>query len=249
MLVDFFLEQQRKILELQQAEVTLEILKKSCQKLRSYNTRKISLLKSMAQGFSPVFFPCYICDEEFRVLFGISQHQKKEVVLPTNVLSCVANTYEDMFALFASPLSEFWKSYLVQKRTGAYSIKFGFFQCEYSIYLALSEGFQAITLFTQGLDRYQIQYFTEVGRDAQIDVIFLVQTQQQMLEFLESDAPYMAFLAYEPSSFQVNHTLLSQCAHLIPTHELKMSFVPYESKERIRIYVGLGFDFLCYFIK
>ncbi len=233
MSLSFFLQQQKKILILEENVTPLQSLKTFCLKHRHSLRRQFSVLShwKISDNYAYVCL-CPVEEDEFKPFF------------PRGLLELSQPDEPDIFVLFASPLGDHWKNVMLQKRSNSYVVKFGFFQCEYSIYLAARDGFQCVTIFVHELDKYQIQYLTEVGREAGIDIIFLIQQKAELDEVLETDAPYFAFFCFDATSFTPQDSFSSKCVHLVPKGVLRIAFAAIVNKESYRLYKQLGFDLL-----
>ena len=79
---------------------------------------------------------------------------------------------------------------------GIFNIQSGFFSCEWDIQRAAALGYQGLFFFARGQDYFKLQLCTEIARDLQISLIFIVTAYEELTEILKTDAPYLALWGY-----------------------------------------------------
>lgn len=206
MLLDFFLQNQVKISTTEEQIISIEKARSKCQEFLSSQEQNSSFSHFMRDCSDFKKVPHFISDTEYQPIFGKNYQD-------ISVQSAFQN---DVFAIWTCAWNENWKEYLSCKTSSQISIRTGFFQQEWDIYASLLMGFQALTIYTTGLDHFQIQYLTEVGRDYGMAILFVVHNEIELRVVLETDAPYILVSSLHPKNFSHNPQPLIQLSPHIP---------------------------------
>ena len=212
-LLKFFLQTQEKITVFKEKKISLQEIKSHALKL-SENNRQSSLnLKSALIKGSSEFIYEEILDEDYKKLFKTYKNSSSisskgpSLIFPnlTSSQNCLANK---------------------KKNDASFYIKHGFFSQEYEIYEAIREEFDAITLYVKQLDHFKIQYFTEIGRDYQISISFIIIDKSDLEKAVKTDCPYLMIFTLEEKTFkEKTHEILDLMSQ-IPSSFLTSIYSP-----------------------
>lgn len=208
-ILNFFLEQQKKLTHLQMNECSLYNKKKLADNYFLRNKFKLNFNHKIEQKqekkiLNSLFIPHYILDQDFCNLF----HTKHKV--HENIQK------EDIYCLFTSPLNEDWLETISIKYEDSMILRTGFFNEEYEIYDSILHGFDGMFIYCQGLDKYKIQYLTETAREYHFTLIFIIHNKNELQTLLETDAPYLAISSYKANNFELDISIFFQLSNLIP---------------------------------
>lgn len=214
-ILNFFLEQQKKLTYLQMEKCSLSEKRTLVDHYILRNKLKLNFEHKMEQlhqqntlatqsHFNPLSIPHYILDQDFCNLFHTKYKDHENI------------QKEEVYCLFTSPLHEEWRETISIKYEGSMIFRTGFFSEEYEIYDSILHGFNGLFLYCQGLDKYQIQYLTEIAREYHFTLIFLIHNKNELQALLETDAPYLAISGYKAHNFEFDPSIFFQLSNLVP---------------------------------
>ena len=207
MLLSFLIEQQAKLSLMQKELVVLSELKSQCEQFL-FEQKKVPSFSSLLNLNNDLsILPHYVLDTDYYPIF-----HKKQQELSQNE----DRALEKIFALFSSPLCDRWKEVLICKGDDQFALRTGFYQDEFDIYQSILMGFQGMTLYTEGLDVYQLQYLTEIARDYSFSLFFVIHNKQELDCVLETDAPYFILSSFDKKNFSKNNTPLYHLSPFVP---------------------------------
>jgi Indole-3-glycerol phosphate synthase len=214
-ILNFFLEQQKKLTHLQMNECPLHDKKKLTDnyflrnKLRLHFDHKMEQKREQSiltnqNNLSSLLIPHYILDQDFCNLFQTKYKNHENI------------QKEDIYCLFTSPLHEEWLETISIKYEDSMILRTGFFNEEYEIYDSILHGFDGMFIYCQGLDKYKIQYLTETAREYHFTLIFIIHNKNELQTLLETDAPYLAISGFKAHNFELDTSVFFQLSNLIP---------------------------------
>jgi hypothetical protein len=209
--VEFFLDQQCTFNQIAQQHQNLDDLRSLCD-LKCMNKKNFKvfshLYKAEPTGIMKFDFSVY--PKDYEPLFF--EHDVPE-----------KNTSGHM-AFFYGPCDP-KLNFETTKSDTFYNICMGFFESEYDILKAIYEGFDSITIYTNRLDKYQIQYLAELGRDYHCNVVFMVHNKKEMEKVLETDATCLCVSGFHAETFKQNLSPIYQLPKRVPDGCLLFSFL------------------------
>ena len=220
--MQFFIEQQKKITNLQKHHLSITDIRKKTDECFNKNLIDTSFSFKIEQKIntsSSITIPNYISDEDFSNLFQTERDFN------------AINTSEDLFCLFTSPISIEWKEY---KSNNSFVFRSGFYTEEYEIYESIIQGFNGLVLYCYSHDVYEIQLLTEIAREYKFTLIFLIHDKKQLFTVLESDAPYIAVSGINSNNFKNDIQNLIKLVSFIPSTARKIAWInKLDPKEKV----------------
>ncbi|MGY3805270.1 hypothetical protein ACWNT8_14495 [Pigmentibacter ruber] len=215
-ILDFFIEQQKKITNLQKQQLSITEIRKKTDEYFKKNLIDTCFSLKIEQKINTsswVTIPNYINDEDFSKLF---QTKRNLVELTPS---------DDLFCLFTSPINFDWQQYIIQKSNNSLIFRTGFFTEEYEIYDSILQGFNGLIIYCNMQDVYEIQLLTEIAREYKFTLIFLIHNKKQLFTVLESDAPYIAISGVNSDNFKNNMQNLIQLSSFIPSSAKRIAWI------------------------
>ncbi len=222
-ILNFFLDQQKKLTYIQINECSLYDKKKLADNYFLRNKLKLNFahkleykreqsILSDQKNTNTIFIPHYILDQDFCNLFHTKYKDHENI------------QKEDIYCLFTSVLHKKWLETISIKYEDTMILRTGFFNEEYEIYDSILNGFDGMFIYCQGLDKYQIQYLTETAREYQFTLIFIINNKVELQAILETDAPYLAISGYKSHNFEIDTSIFFQLSNLIPKTAILMAW-------------------------
>ncbi|KAB8031780.1 hypothetical protein [Fluviispira multicolorata] len=231
-MLDFFLSQQNNLTNLKEKNISLELIKEQCEINYFKKENLSSFSQAMKSSCKRKNIPHIILDQEFRTLFSANNNIKFDAI------------EENIFSLFTSELSSHWKDLMICKSEESFVIRSGFYTNEYEIYESILFGFNGMMLYCKGLDKFKIQYFTEIGRDFHFSIFFIIQNKTELQTVLETDAPYFAISGFNPLSFSPDYNLLLNISNLIPKTAEIIAYIGKYEDDKIKILQDIGYEYI-----
>jgi hypothetical protein len=233
-ILEFFLNQQKKLTELQLNDCNLSDKKKLTDNYFLRNQIKVNFEHKLEQinkknSSQTSIIPHYILDPEFCTLFHLKQEQQENI------------QKEEMYCLFTSPLHEEWIETISIKYEDSMILRSGFFNQEYEIYDSILNGFDGMFIYCQGLDKYQIQLLTETAREYHFTLIFILHNKNELNTILDTDAPYFAVSGFKANNFDIDLTLFIQLANHIPKTANLMAWAPKLDDNKKKLLGNFGY--------
>lgn len=170
-----------------------------------------------AQSFTQI--PHFVENENFISLF----HTKSEPQLQEFVH---VSANKKIAAYFHIEKNENLERAILLNACDFMSIRTGFFTHERDIFETISLGFRAMTMHTQFLDPFLLQYYTEIGRDLKINIIFVANNKTELDKILETDAPYVLLWPHCEHSFAPQWPKLIEMASSLPRSCIGLTVYP-----------------------
>ena len=233
-ILGFFLDQQKKLTELQIINCPLSDKRKLTDNYYLRNRTRVNfehklenLNKNNFLNISTI--PHYIMDPDFCNIFHTKCEEQENM------------QKEDIYCLFTSPLHENWQETISVKYEDSIILRSGFFNQEYEVYDSILNGFDGMFIYCQNLDKYQIQLLTETAREYHFTLIFIIHNKQELNVVLETDAPYIAISGFKSHNFEVDSTSLFQLANLIPKTANLMAWSHKLDENRKKLLNNIGY--------
>ncbi|APJ04400.1 hypothetical protein [Silvanigrella aquatica] len=227
-LLSFFLEQQKKLTLLNSNYFSLSDKRQLAENIFLRNKTKYNLNHKI-ENKKYTLIPNYIHDKDFCSLFD------------TEVNIIDFNNKDDIFCLFTSPLHEEWLEKISIKHEDSLVLRSGFFTQEYEIYDSIIHGFDGMFIYCYNLDKYQIQYLTEIGREFHFSIIFIIHNKKELQTVLDTDAPYIAISGYNPHNFSHDSSIFFQLANLLPKTTNLMAWAGLLENSKKTLLNNIGF--------
>ncbi|WP_338635425.1 hypothetical protein [Spirobacillus cienkowskii] len=210
-LLNFFIEQQKKLTQIQKLDFSLQLKKEQAESLITKNKLNFNfklkienLLQKNEFSQNFVTIPNYVTDSEFSSFFNTKTISSDDILI------------NEIYSLFTSPLQENCNDFLLYKNDDCMVFRSGFFSDEYDLYESMLLGFDGMVVYSYGMDKYKIQLLTEIARDYHFTLMFIVHNKQEIREVLETDAPYIAISGFNPKTFEVDFSHFVHLSQYIP---------------------------------
>jgi hypothetical protein len=240
--LDFFIEQQRKLSQLKYDSMSLEAMREHTSLSLASQPRRVRWAQFIERAEGLLRLPFEVSDEEFAPLFYRQGEKKKQGDRQSSSDGKAFSSAACGKVIFTSPLSDQWQSSLLRKSVLDFYIRAGFYQSEWDIYETVMLGFDGLLMYASGLDVFQMQYLTEIARDYQLSLFFILHSKEELKQALETDAPYFVLSAFSPKNFSYDPAFLVKTIPHIPKTASLLAFGSGELQKKQEIFTQMGYS-------
>ena len=244
-LLEFCIEAQRSVTELQQRLFPLPEMRSQSEKYLEKNWLAlntppagntggaVALAKFVKKGNFAQAPECILEPEFFKRMAPKNECPGMEAV----VQSC-ETTKPEIAACMLPPgfwLREHWTAHeeplLLEfaqhlARRNALFLRTGFLSSEFEVHESVLMGFRGIVLYATLLDEFQIQFLTEVCRDFKTCLVWAVDSEETLKRVLKTDAPYLSIAALPNEKGERNLSFLQKMIPKIPNTCPRVAVLP-----------------------